>query len=277
MQEEIEQLEAVYTLLAELIVNYSFQFLGALIILTLGLLVANRLRNLVVRLCDRRELDVTLTNFVANVTKVVIMIMVGVVALGKMGISIGPFLAAVGALSLGAGLAVQGLLSNYGAGLAIVVTRPFVIGDTITVQGVSGLVSDILLASTRLTNEDGVLITIPNRHIMGEILHNSQGQSLVELTVGIPYASEPQKVITAIEQELAGLEDADEERPPIIGIDAFGDNSIDLGVRLWVPTRKLFQQKYEANARIHAALERVEVSIPFPQREVRMLGDVAEG
>jgi small conductance mechanosensitive channel len=273
VQEETQQLETIYRLIVEFFVNYSFQFFGAVLILAVGIFVASRVARFVRAVCDRKELDPTLSNFLANVSKLVIVAMVSIVSLGKIGISIGPFVAAVGALSLGAGLAVQGLLSNYGAGLAIIVTRPFVVGDTVSVQGVSGIVEAVGLATTLLTDEDGVEITIPNRHIVGEILRNSHAVSLVELSVGIRYGSDPQTAIDAIQSALETMPEICGDRMPVVGIDRFGDSSVDLGIRFWGPTQKLFQLRYRANSLIHAALAEAHITIPFPQREVRLLGE----
>lgn len=132
--------------------------------------------------------------------------MVAIIALGKLGISVTPFVAAIGALSLGAGLALQGLLSNYGAGLYIIISRPFIVGDTIRVQDVTGLVKEVHLAFTMLADEDDVEITIPNRHIIGEILYNSHTDTLAEETVGITYDSDPNKAIAVIKQALGTVD-----------------------------------------------------------------------
>ncbi|MCP4059967.1 MAG: mechanosensitive ion channel, partial [Pseudoalteromonas sp.] len=147
---EIEQFEKYYTMLTEYLVTYSMQIVGAVFILILGLWVAKKLSNLVAKLMARHNIDITLTSFVSNVVKVLLIVMVVVIALGKIGISVTPFVAAIGAASLGAGLALQGMLSNYGAGLAIIATRPFVVGDTIEVKGVSGQVKTIELGYTIL-------------------------------------------------------------------------------------------------------------------------------
>jgi len=268
--EEIQQAKEIYRLMTEFIVNYSFQILGAMLILLAGFFVANKVSKLVGGVCERNHLDVTLSRFLSGVTKIVIIAMVAVVALGKLGISIGPFVAAVGAVSLGAGLAVQGLLSNYGAGLAIIMTRPFVVGDTISIQGVTGVVQEVRLANVLLVDEDDVQITIPNKHIVGEIIRNSHGYSLIELSVGISYGNDPQRAVEVIQSALQTITAIHERRPPLVGIDRFGDNGIDLGLRFWGPTRKLFQLRYEVNQRVHLALKEAGISIPFPQREVRL-------
>jgi small conductance mechanosensitive channel len=139
-----------------------------------------------------------------------------------------PFLAAVGALGLGAGLAVQGLLSNYGAGLSIILTRPFVVDDTIRVQGVWGVVKEVTLAYTVLTNEDGEMITIPNKHIIGEIIHNSQADTILELSVGISYDSDTARATELIRSALSGVEGLSKQRPVQVGIESFGDSAINM-------------------------------------------------
>ena len=180
MQDELQQAQEIYDLIVTYLVTYGFQVLGAIIILLIGMFVAGKVAGFLHGFMLSKNLDVTLSKFTAATLKVVIVIFVAIIALGQIGISITPFVAAIGALSLGAGLALQGLLSNYGAGISIIVTRPFIVGDTIAVKGVSGIVQEIKLGYTILTNEDDVMITIPNRHIVGEIIHNSKASSMLE-------------------------------------------------------------------------------------------------
>ncbi|MEZ5523464.1 MAG: mechanosensitive ion channel family protein [Pseudomonadales bacterium] len=271
IDQELQQIQQVYDLLTEFLVNYSFQLVGAIIIFLIGLFVAKKVAKLILRLCEKHQLDITLSNFIANTLRIIVIIMAAVIALGKVGISVTPMVAAIGALSLGAGLAVQGLLSNYGAGLTIIVTRPFVIGNTISVQGVTGLVKDISLGYTILTNEDGVEITIPNKHIVGEILHNSFANTLVDSSIGISYDADPDKAIAVIQQCLKEMNPVSQDPAPQVGIDNFGDSAIEIGVRYWVPTETYFNNKYQTNLRIFKALQQANITIPFPQREVRLL------
>jgi len=272
MEQEIEQVQAVYTLITEFFVNYSFQILGAVIILLLGIIVAKKISSLVLALCERKSLDVTLSNFIASATKILIITMVAIIALGKVGISVTPFVAAIGALSLGAGLAMQGLLSNYGAGFNIILARPFVVGDTIRIQGVVGQVKEVHLAYTLLTDEDDVQITIPNKHIVGEIIHNSHAETLAHETVGISYGSDPEQAIEVIKNILSNTDKVSTKREPLVGIEEFGESSINIGIRFWAPTSHYYETRYRANAAIFSALKAEGITIPFPQREVRLLG-----
>ncbi|MFM1896262.1 MAG: hypothetical protein RLZZ385_1336 [Pseudomonadota bacterium] len=272
MEQELQQVTHIYNLITTYLVTYAFQILGAIIILAIGVFLGRRLGNVVLALCQKRNWDITLSRFFASCTRIAIIAASLVIALPKLGIQVTPFIAAIGALGLGAGLAVQGLLSNYGAGLSIILTRPFVVGDTIKVQGVAGLVKEVHLSHTVLTNEDNELITIPNKHIIGEIIHNSQADSILELGVGIPYDSDPQQAIAAIREAVAGVPGLSTARSPLVGIDGFGDSAIELGIRVWARTDQLYEVRYQVNLAVFQALHARGISIPFPQREVRMLG-----
>ncbi len=272
MQEDIDKFKEIYDLIITFFVTYSFQLIGAVIILLIGLLISNRLARLVLALCEKNDLDITLSKFLASCTKIVIIVMVSIICLSKIGISVTPFVAAIGALSLGAGLAMQGLLANYGAGLNIILTRPFVVGDTISVQEVTGIVDEVRLAHTILTDEDEVTITIPNRHIVGEIIHNSKEYRVVEATVGVAYDSDPQQVCEIIKTVLNNVGVAS-TRPPQVGIDALGDSSINFAMRFWVPTNKFHELRLQVNDQLFDALSAAGVKIPYPQREVRLLQD----
>jgi len=271
VEQEIQQVQAIYQLITEFFINYSFQIFGAIIILILGILVARKVGSLVFKLCERKNLDITLSRFIASATKITIIVMVAIIALGKVGISVTPFVAAIGALSLGAGLAVQGLLSNYGAGLNIIITHPFVVGDTIHVQGVTGLVKEVHLAYTLLTDEDDVEINIPNKHIVGEILHNSHADTLAEETVGISYDSDPDVAISVIRQALENTDNISKSRTPLVGIEDFTDSGIRIGVRFWSPTNHYFETRYRANANIYAALQAADIAIPVPHKEIQVI------
>jgi len=274
MGNELETIQQIYNVVVEFIINYSFQILGAIIILIVGAKLAAWLGRLVTNLCEKKSVDITLARFLGNVVKILTLTFVIIIAIGKFGISIAPFIAAIGAVAFGASFAIAGPVSNYGAGLVIILSRPFVIGDTITINNVSGLVEEIHLATTILTTEDDEKITIPNKHIIGEILFNSYNNRIVESSVGISYQDDPEKAAEVIRGALSQIDDICSEPPPQIGIEAFGESSIDLGMRYWVPTKKYFQTLYRGNLAVHKALKEAQITIPFPQRDVNLTRSV---
>lgn len=273
MEKELKEAQEIYRLITEFFITYSFQIIGAIIIIVIGILVARKVSNLVLKICENKGLDVTLSRFIANSTKLAIIIMIAIIALGKIGISVTPFIAAIGALSLGAGLALQGLLSNYGAGLNIVLARPFVVGDTIRIKDVIGQVKEVHLAYTILNNEDDIEITIPNKHIVGEIICNSHADTLAEETICISYDNDPEKAVAVIMKALESVQALNKVRKSQVGIEDFADSGINLGIRFWAPTISYFETRYRANASIYKALKEADITIPYPQREIRILSN----
>jgi len=267
----IETVQKIADLASEIIVNYGFQILGAVIILILGWFVASWISGLILKLCQRAHLDITLAKFFADTGRLLVLVFVIIIALGKFGITIAPFIAALGAVAFGGTLALQGPLSNYGAGLTIILTRPFVVGDTIKIQGVVGIVEEVKLAYTQLSTEDGEIITIPNKLIVGEILHNSRANLVVEGSIGIAYDSDASKAIEIIRQVLAGNEQVVDEPAAQVGICRFADSAIELGYRYWVPTKQYYETLYAVNALVFERFNAANIIIPYPQRDVRII------
>ncbi len=275
INQEIAQFEKYYAMLMEYLVTYSMQIVGAIFILLIGLWVAKKAAALVTKLMTRHKVDITLTNFVSSVVKVLIIIAVVIICLGKIGISVTPFVAAIGAASLGAGLAVQGMLANYGAGLAIIATRPYVVGDTIMVKDVSGQVKTIDLGHTILINEENVEITIPNKHVIGEILHNSNEYSLVQGEIDIAYSACADTAISSVEKVLNEHDCVAQSPQCKVGIEAFAASGVTISYRYWVPTTKIIETKLAVNGLVYKAMNHQNIEIPFPQRVVTIQQDEA--
>jgi len=273
MDKELEEVNKFYNIVVEFIANYSFQILGALIIIIIGIFVSRYVQKLVLKLLVKNKIDETLSGFIANFVRFLVIAMVAILALGKLGISIAPFIAALGAISLTAGLALQGSVSNFAAGVVLVLTKPFKIGDTITVHDVYGEVEEIKLSYTALRNEDGEQITIPNKYMIGDVLVNSFSYRVVEGSVGVAYDSDVEKAITTIKDVVLSQEDVNSETEPIVGVERFNDSSVDIAYRYWVPTKSFFKTQYDVNIKILNALNSADITIPFPQREVRILGE----
>ncbi len=271
MNKDIQAIEKIVTTVIEFAVNYSFQILGAAVVLGVGHYLSLWVEKLVLDFCEKKKLDVTLSRFIGTAIRVGILSFAAVIALGKFGITIAPFVAALGAMAFGASLAIQGPLSNYGAGVGIILSRPFVVGDTIFVLGQTGIVEEVKLAYTILTDEDGVKITIPNKEIVGQIFHNSGPNKIVEGVIGVSYASDAEEASRVVKEALKNVEGVASTPEPQTGIQAFGDSSVNIGYRCWVPTNKYFRTLYALNSAVYKAVKNAGLDIPFPQREVRML------
>ena len=271
MEKELTAVQQFMKTAVEFFTNYSFQVVGAILVLIIGNLIGNWVKGIILQLCEKKKIDITLSKFIASCAKIAILAFAIIIALGKFGITIAPFIAVIGAGAFGASMALQGPLSNYGAGISIILGHPFVVGDTIVVTGQSGVVHEVTLSSTILTDEDGVKITIPNKNIVGEIIHNSFKYKIVEKKVGISYSDDPEKAIQVIQKTIAGFKEVAETPRPQVGLEEFGDSSLNIGCRYWIPTTKYFQTLCAINLAIHKALAAASITIPFPQRDVRIV------
>lgn len=270
MEQEMESLQKFYNIIIEFFTNYSFQLVGALIVVMIGWFFSKYVFNVLMSLFEKYDFDQTLAKFVSNVARVLVLGAMVIVALGKLGISIAPFIAAIGAISLTAGLALQGSVSNFAAGVVLIMTRPFKVGDTISISNIFGEVEEIKLAYTTLKNEDEELITVPNKQMIGEVLVNSFEYRVAECSVGISYDDDIEKAIDVIKKVLAAKEELSSENSAIVGIEKFGDSSVNIAYRYWVPTKEFFKIQYEVNLAIYKAIGNEKLTIPYPQRDVRI-------
>jgi small conductance mechanosensitive channel len=211
-------------------------------------------------LAQARKIDVTLARFLGNAVKILLVVMLVIITLGNFGITIAPLIALAGASAFGATMALQGPLSNYGAGLSIILSRPFVVGNTITVQGTFGVVEEVKLAATILTGEDGERITIPNKDIVGQVIVNSDVSRVLECRLFVK-AEDAETAIGILRDVLRGFTDVRQDPAPQVGIQDFAYGGVIVGLRAWIPSRKYFQVRYAVNGAALAALKTAQVSL----------------
>jgi small conductance mechanosensitive channel len=271
IDEELQQLDELKEKLITWLADKGASLMAAIIIIAIGFWVSKKIAHLIIKLCDKRGIDVTLARFFAGFSKIVVIAFATIMALSKLDIEITPFIALLGASAFGLSLAVQGPVSNYGAGIVLIITRPFKVGDTLTLNGLTGLVDCVNLGNTQLLNEDEERITIPNRNVLGEIFTNSYNYSIIEAAVGIDYSADPENAIRCITEAIQTVEGVAPERAPDVGIEDFGDSSINIGYRVWVPTNSYHRTRYAVNLAVFRALEAAKITIPFPQRDVRLI------
>jgi len=260
MQGKLETASKLIDTLLEFAVQYGFQLIGALVFLFVGLKIAAWTGRKVVGFAEARNLDQTLARFFGNAVKVAIVAFVAVITLGNFGISIAPLIALAGATAFGATMALQGPLSNYGAGLSIILSRPFAVGDTITVNKFSGTVDEIKLAATELIGEDRERITIPNKEIVGEVIVNSRGNRIVETRIAIHFSENTEHTISALRKVLMETDAVVTDPNPQVGIHDFTYGGIIVGLRFWVPSMHYFQTRYAVNEALLKGLLNAGVS-----------------
>lgn len=275
MSKELDYIPEIYNQAIEFVANYSFQIVGALLIVIIGWFLSKYIYNLLIKFFSNHNFDATLGKFAANAVRILILGAMIVVAIGKLGISVAPFIAAIGAIFLTAGLAIQGSVANFAAGISLVISRPFKIGDTILINNIYGEVEEIKLAYTTLRTEDEEIITVPNKNMIGEVIVNSSTYRIVESSVGISYNDDVEKAITIIRNVIDSFDTVSVDNKCIVGIEKFGESALQVGIRYWVPTRSFFKIQYEVNLAVYRALNEAQFTIPYPQRDVHVYGQIA--
>jgi len=221
-------------LIIDLAIRYGFQVLGALVILGVGLALAHWLGGLTDRALRGHTMEPPMRTLTVRVVRIVVLLFTLVVALDKFGFQIAPLVAGIGVAGLGIGIALQGVLSNVVAGLTIIFTRPFRVGEYIELLGVDGQVVAIELFSTTLVHPDRSRVVIPNRKIVGEILHNFGDMRQLTLTVRVPLDADLGAVVTAARAATVSHPRVLAEPAPVIGVTEVGPLGVRLSIQPWV-------------------------------------------
>ena len=206
-----------------------------------------------------------------RIVRLLIFALALVVALGTAGMDVTALIAGVSIAGVGVGLALQGVLGNLVAGLTIIFTKPFRVGEYVEVAGVSGQVEHIELFSTMLLHADMSHVMIPNRKLVGEIMHNYGHIRQLDLGVGVGYATEMEGVLKIVREILAANPRVLKDPAPFVGISALGDFSIQITVKPWVKVADYNPAQIEIYEAILDKFRANKIEIPFPQREVRLL------
>lgn len=251
--------------------DYGMQVVGAIIILVIGFAVARWLGNLLRRWLDRHQLEPPVKTLFVRVVRLAVMVMTLVMVLDKFGVPITTLVAGIGVAGVGVGLALQGVLSNLVAGLTIIFTKPYRVGEYIHITGVQGQVQTIELFSTVLLHNDLSKVVIPNRKIVGEILHNYGSIRQANLTVGVAYGTNLGEAFKLIREILAGNPRVLKDPAPVVSIAGLADSSVNLAVNPWVAITDFRPAQIELYQAILDGFRAQNIQIPFPQREVRLL------
>ncbi|MBN2169819.1 MAG: mechanosensitive ion channel [Candidatus Krumholzibacteriota bacterium] len=256
--------------LTDFATTYGIKIVGAILILIAGRIIAGALRRGVRKMMSRGKGDPTLTHFFASLVYYLVITFTVLAALGKFGVETASLVAVLGATGFAIGFAMQGSLSNFAAGVLLLVFRPYKVGDFVDVAGVAGSVKEIGLFNTTMTTPDNVRIIVPNGKIFGDVIKNFSAEDLrrVDMTFGIGYGSSIPRAIEIIE----GLLEADARVLPEpalqIVVAELADSSVNIVVRPWAKKEDYWGLKFDMTHRVKEAFDAAGIEIPFPQRVV---------
>ena len=259
-----------------LLTLWGLRLLSAILIMIAGWVVGNWASRSIEKV---RRLDETLKTFLAGFVKYAILAVAFITLLGQFGVQTASLLAVLGAIGLAIGLALQGTLSNVAAGVMLLILRPFKVGDYIQFGSIGGTVKTLGLFGCELSSADNVYIFAPNGSIWNaEILNYTRNQHRrLDIAVGISYEDDINKAFRVI-QEIFDKENrlirADDKKPQVM-VNLLADFSVNLIVRVWVPTAEYWNVRFDLTKAVKEALEREGITIPFPTQTVHMVQDKA--
>jgi small conductance mechanosensitive channel len=270
-----ETIDQIRTTAIDLALKFGPKVLAALVILTIGYLVGRQVSRWLERALMHLDMEPPVRSLVVRIARVAVSLLFIIMAIQNLGVELLPLIAGLGVAGAGIALAMQGLLSNLFAGLSIIFTRPFRVGEYIGIVGEEGKVETVTLFQTTLSHPDRSLIVIPNRKIVGEILHNYGKIRQLDVTVGVAYDTELNQALTVIQEVLRENTCVLHDITPVIGVRLLADSSINIAVKPWVAVQDYGPAGGEINKSILEAFREHGIVIPYPQREVRLVQDAA--
>lgn len=271
MNGNIETIEHIKRTVIDLAIQFGPKLLVAIIIMVAGVFVGRWVGQMMAGGLRKFDMEPPVRNLLVRIVRILVLGIFAIMALQNLGVELLPLIAGLGVAGAGIALAMPGVLGNAVAGLTIIFTKPFRVGEYISIVGVEGNVENINMFNSTLTHADMSLVVIPNRKIVGEILHNYGKIRQLDLVVGVAYDTDLNKAISAINEILQNNPLVLKNPEPVIAVSVLADSSIDIAVKPWANVTDFGSVGSEINKAIVETFRGRNILIPFPQREVRML------
>lgn len=268
----MDNMDSIVSTLIGWLTLYGVKIIAALVIFVIGKWVARKLGDVTEKLMVTRAVDAALVNFTSSLVYYALLVIVVIAALGQIGIQTASFVAIVGAAGLAIGLAMQGSLSNFAAGVLIIIFKPFRIGDYVEMAGTAGVVENIMIFTTEMKTPDNKKIIVPNSSVLGGVITNYSANETrrVDLVIGIGYDDDIDKAKGVIE----GLINADErilkDPAPLVAVSELADSSVNFVVRSWVNSADYWGVYFSLTEAVKKRFDQEGISIPYPQQDVHL-------
>jgi small conductance mechanosensitive channel len=272
---QLSSIDHIREQVIDLLIQFGPKLLAAVVIMIAGVIVGGWAERWVLRGLRRFELEPPLRDLVSRITRGLVLLLFAVMALQNLGVQLLPLVAGLGVAGAGIALAMQGVLGNMVAGLSIILTKPFRVGEYIQVTGVEGRVEHVSLFNTVLRHADRSAVVVPNRKIVGEILHNYGHIRQVSVQVGVALDTDVATALQIIEGVVQSNARVLKDLTPVIGVASVADSVIQLSVGPWVAVDDYGPATAEITRATLEGLRARQIRVPPPQREVRLLNSPA--
>ena len=257
---------------SDLFIQYGVNIISALIILFIGNIIVKAVANSVAKVLQKKKMDRAVVEFIHGLVRYLLFVIVLIAALGRLGVQTASVVAVIGAAGLAVGLALQGALSNFAAGVLIVAFRPFKSGDYVEIGGVAGSVDSIQIFQTVLTTPDNKMVVVPNGNVIGGSITNYSRHDTrrIDLMIGVSYSADLQKTKELLTKICESDERVLKEPGVQVGVHTLADSSVNFVVRPWVSTADYWNVYFDLMQAIKEGLDQEGIEIPFPQMDVHM-------
>lgn len=257
---------------SDLFIQYGVNIISALIILFIGNIIVKAVANSVSKVLEKKKMDRAVVEFIHGLVRYLLFVIVLIAALGRLGVQTASVVAVIGAAGLAVGLALQGSLSNFAAGVLIVAFRPFKSGDYVEIGGVAGSVDSIQIFQTILTTPDNKMVVVPNGSVIGSPITNYSRHATrrIDLMIGVSYNADLQKTKALLTKICESDERVLKEPGVQVGVHTLADSSVNFVVRPWVKTAEYWDVYFDLMQEIKEGLDKEGIEIPFPQMDVHM-------
>lgn len=263
------------TLIQDYVIPWGINITMAIAIFIVGRIIVGLLVGLLGKVLSQSKLDVMLVNFVKSIVKTILLLFVIVASLNQLGVDTTSLVALLGAAGLAIGLSLQGSLQNFAAGVMLLVFRPFKQGDFVEVDGVSGVVKEITIFTSKLTTPDNKEVIIPNGNIYGNkiINYSAKPTRRIDFVFGIGYDDD----LKQAKQILTNIVNEDErvlkDPAPVIAVTELADSSVNFAVRPWVKTADYWDVYFDITERVKIRFDEENIGIPYPQMDLHVKGE----
>ena len=253
------------------------KIIAAVVIIEVCLLISKIIKNCFVKTLQKKEVDPTLVGFFASMLHGGLVIFVVISAISKLGVQTTSFVAVIGAAGLAVGLALQGSLSNFAAGILLILFKPFKVGNFVKAGGEAGVIVEVGIFTTEMKTPDNVQIIIPNATIMGSAITNVSAHPTrrIDMTLGVGYDDDLNKAKQIMEDLLLTDERVLKDPVVTIAVANLGDSSVEFVVRPWVNSADYWAVKSDFIKAVKEKFDAEGISIPYPQSDVHLFQDNA--
>lgn len=262
----------IQEIISSYVIPWGINIILALAVFVIGRWLANMIVRGVKRLMKKANMDKALIGFLSSILNAVLLVVVVIAALEQLGVNTTSVLAVFAAAGLAVGLALKDSLSNFSAGVMLIIFKPFKVGDFVEAAGITGVVEVIRIFNTQLRTGDNREIIVPNAQIYGGIITNfsAREQRRIDMVIGIGYEDDIRAAKQILEEILRAEERVLKEPAPVILVSELGESSVDLAVRPWVNSADYWDVRSDLLETIKREFDTKGISIPYPQRDVHL-------